>query len=109
MFRVVSRVGVQYGCPQDYTVAFADGALAAGEFLDLKLVADWCDKAGLQLIQILPINDSGEVCARRDVRTATPSKQSVPPPARPRGRVACGPSRLVASGVPGALAAGMHM
>ena len=31
-----------------------------GEFLDLKLMADWCTKAGLQLIQILPINDSGE-------------------------------------------------
>mmetsp|Transcript_59783 Transcript_59783/g.140742 ORF Transcript_59783/g.140742 Transcript_59783/m.140742 type:complete len:838 (-) Transcript_59783:164-2677(-) len=31
-----------------------------GEFLDLKLVADWCSKSGLQLIQILPINDSGE-------------------------------------------------
>ena len=31
-----------------------------GEFMDLKLVADWCEKSGLQLIQILPINDSGE-------------------------------------------------
>jgi hypothetical protein len=25
-----------------------------------KQVADWCVKTGLQLIQILPINDSGE-------------------------------------------------
>jgi len=31
-----------------------------GEFLDLKKMADWCTKTGLQLIQILPINDSGE-------------------------------------------------
>eukprot|EP00961_Rhodomonas_salina_P132640 1785405-Rhodomonas_salina.2 len=31
-----------------------------GEFLDLKMVVDWCTKTGLQLIQILPINDSGE-------------------------------------------------
>mmetsp|Transcript_55312 Transcript_55312/g.115704 ORF Transcript_55312/g.115704 Transcript_55312/m.115704 type:complete len:839 (-) Transcript_55312:278-2794(-) len=31
-----------------------------GEFLDLKKVVDWCTKTGLQLIQILPINDSGE-------------------------------------------------
>ena len=31
-----------------------------GEFLDLKPMADWCAKTGLQLIQILPINDSGE-------------------------------------------------
>ena len=35
-----------------------------GEFLDLKLMADWCTKSGLQLIQILPINDSGEVRAQ---------------------------------------------
>jgi len=31
-----------------------------GEFLDLKKTADWCEKSGIQLIQILPINDSGE-------------------------------------------------
>jgi 4-alpha-glucanotransferase len=31
-----------------------------GEFLDLKPMAEWCTKTGLQLIQILPINDSGE-------------------------------------------------
>jgi len=31
-----------------------------GEFLDLKKMVDWCTKTGLQLIQILPINDSGE-------------------------------------------------
>merc|ERR1711971_836449 len=31
-----------------------------GEFLDLKIMADWCTKSGLQLIHILPINDSGE-------------------------------------------------
>jgi len=31
-----------------------------GEFLDLKKVVDWCAETGLQLIQVLPINDSGE-------------------------------------------------
>eukprot|EP00281_Chroomonas_sp_CCMP1168_P027736 CAMPEP_0206247986 /NCGR_PEP_ID=MMETSP0047_2-20121206/20113_1 /ASSEMBLY_ACC=CAM_ASM_000192 /TAXON_ID=195065 /ORGANISM="Chroomonas mesostigmatica_cf, Strain CCMP1168" /LENGTH=778 /DNA_ID=CAMNT_0053673569 /DNA_START=380 /DNA_END=2716 /DNA_ORIENTATION=+ len=31
-----------------------------GEFLDLKKMVDWCVKTGLQVIQILPINDSGE-------------------------------------------------
>jgi 4-alpha-glucanotransferase len=31
-----------------------------GEFLDMKLLADWCEKTGLQMIQILPINDSGD-------------------------------------------------
>lgn len=29
-----------------------------GEFLDLKLLADWCSKVGLKIIQILPINDT---------------------------------------------------
>ena len=29
-----------------------------GEFLDLKKLADWCNKAGLKMIQILPINDT---------------------------------------------------
>lgn len=31
-----------------------------GEFLDMKLLADWCEQSGLQIIQILPINDSGD-------------------------------------------------
>ena len=29
-----------------------------GEFLDLKLLADWCCKTGMKMIQILPINDT---------------------------------------------------
>lgn len=29
-----------------------------GEFLDLKILADWCHKVGLKMIQILPINDT---------------------------------------------------
>ncbi len=29
-----------------------------GEFIDLKLLADWCSKVGLKMIQILPINDT---------------------------------------------------
>ncbi len=29
-----------------------------GEFLDLKLLADWCHRVGLKMIQILPINDT---------------------------------------------------
>jgi len=32
--------------------------LGVGEFLDLKLMADWASAAGLKLIQILPINDT---------------------------------------------------
>ena len=30
-----------------------------GEFADLKTLADWCVSAGLDLIQVLPVNDSG--------------------------------------------------
>ena len=29
-----------------------------GEFTDLKLLADWCHKVGLKMIQILPVNDT---------------------------------------------------
>ena len=29
-----------------------------GEFLDLKQLADWCEKVGMKMIQILPINDT---------------------------------------------------
>ena len=29
-----------------------------GEFADLKLLADWCHRVGLKLIQILPVNDT---------------------------------------------------
>lgn len=29
-----------------------------GEFTDIKLLADWAEKAGLKLIQILPVNDT---------------------------------------------------
>ncbi len=33
-------------------------SLGIGEFLDLKILADWASKTGLNLIQILPINDT---------------------------------------------------
>lgn len=29
-----------------------------GEFLDLEYLADWCEKVGMKIIQILPINDT---------------------------------------------------
>lgn len=31
-----------------------------GEFADLKILADWCEKAGLDTIQLLPVNDTGD-------------------------------------------------
>ncbi len=33
-------------------------SFGVGEFTDLKLLADWCQAAGLKLIQILPVNDT---------------------------------------------------
>ena len=36
----------------------SDNSFGVGEFLDLKLLADWCNNVGLKMIQILPINDT---------------------------------------------------
>jgi 4-alpha-glucanotransferase len=33
-------------------------SFGVGEFTDLKLLADWCQQAGLKLIQVLPVNDT---------------------------------------------------
>jgi 4-alpha-glucanotransferase len=33
-------------------------SFGVGEFIDLKLLVDWCVKVGLKLIQILPVNDT---------------------------------------------------
>jgi len=33
-------------------------SFGVGEFTDLKLLADWCRRVGLKLIQILPVNDT---------------------------------------------------
>ncbi|MGA9875316.1 MAG: 4-alpha-glucanotransferase, partial [Solirubrobacteraceae bacterium] len=35
-----------------------ENSFGVGEFTDLKLLADWCRRAGLKLIQILPVNDT---------------------------------------------------
>ncbi|MDR0419572.1 MAG: 4-alpha-glucanotransferase, partial [Prevotellaceae bacterium] len=37
-----------------------------GQFSDLKLVADWAEKTGLSLIQVLPINDTTSTCTWTD-------------------------------------------
>mmetsp|Transcript_17129 Transcript_17129/g.28169 ORF Transcript_17129/g.28169 Transcript_17129/m.28169 type:complete len:928 (-) Transcript_17129:924-3707(-) len=36
----------------------SEDSLGVGEFLDIKLVADWASKCGFQLLQILPVNDT---------------------------------------------------
>ena len=36
----------------------SNNSFGIGEFNDLKLLADWCNKVGMKIIQILPINDT---------------------------------------------------
>jgi 4-alpha-glucanotransferase len=36
----------------------SEASFGVGEFTDLKPLADWCQRAGLKLIQILPVNDT---------------------------------------------------
>ena len=36
----------------------SNDSFGIGEFNDLKLLADWCEKTGMKIIQILPINDT---------------------------------------------------
>ena len=36
----------------------SETSFGVGEFEDLKLLADWCRRAGLKMIQILPVNDT---------------------------------------------------
>jgi 4-alpha-glucanotransferase len=38
----------------------SDQSCGCGEFLDLKTLADWCIKSGLNIIQLLPVNDTGD-------------------------------------------------
>jgi 4-alpha-glucanotransferase len=43
-----------------------ENSFGVGEFADLKLLADWGSRAGLKLIQILPINDTSATGTWRD-------------------------------------------
>ena len=43
-----------------------ENSFGVGEFADLKLLADWGRKAGLKLIQLLPINDTSATGTWRD-------------------------------------------
>jgi 4-alpha-glucanotransferase len=44
----------------------SEKSFGVGEFADLKLLADWGRKAGLQLIQLLPVNDTSATHTWRD-------------------------------------------
>jgi len=41
-------------------------SFGVGEFLDLKLLVDWSKKAGLKLVQILPVNDTSATHTHAD-------------------------------------------
>ena len=36
----------------------SENSFGVGEFADLRLLADWCQRTGLRLIQVLPVNDT---------------------------------------------------
>ncbi|MEI7542768.1 MAG: 4-alpha-glucanotransferase, partial [bacterium] len=38
---------------------FSAESIGIGEIPDLKLLADWCEKCGMSIIQLLPLNDTG--------------------------------------------------
>lgn len=38
---------------------YSKDSIGIGEFLDLKLLVDWCKRTGLSIIQLLPLNDVG--------------------------------------------------
>jgi len=44
----------------------SEKSLGAGEFADLKLLADWGKKVGLKLIQLLPVNDTSATGTWKD-------------------------------------------
>ncbi|HVG12628.1 MAG TPA: 4-alpha-glucanotransferase, partial [Flavisolibacter sp.] len=48
-----------------FSLRTANG-FGVGEFLDIKLLADWAAKTGLKLIQLLPINDTSATFTSRD-------------------------------------------
>lgn len=48
-----------YGVVVPVSALRSKKSLGVGEFLDLIPFADFCKKAGLKIIQLLPVNDSG--------------------------------------------------
>lgn len=38
---------------------YSSDSIGIGEFSDLRLLADWCKKTGISIIQLLPLNDTG--------------------------------------------------
>jgi 4-alpha-glucanotransferase len=44
----------------------SQNSFGIGEFTDLKLLADWAEKTGIKLIQLLPINDTSATFTEQD-------------------------------------------
>lgn len=44
----------------------SQNSLGAGEFTDIKLLVDWAKKTGLQMIQLLPVNDTTDTGTWKD-------------------------------------------
>lgn len=44
----------------------SEKSLGAGEFTDIKLLVDWAKKTGLQMIQLLPVNDTTDTGSWKD-------------------------------------------
>lgn len=38
---------------------YSEKSMGIGEFPDLKILIDWCNKSGLRIVQLLPLNDMG--------------------------------------------------
>ncbi|MBI1976505.1 MAG: 4-alpha-glucanotransferase [Candidatus Omnitrophica bacterium] len=38
---------------------YSRNSIGIGDLLDIKLLADWCDKTGMSMVQLLPMNDVG--------------------------------------------------
>ena len=44
----------------------SSNSFGVGEFLDIKLLADWAAKVGLRMIQVLPVNDTSATFTNQD-------------------------------------------
>lgn len=52
--------GVHHGINLPLSAIRSENSCGIGEFLDLRLLVDWCVQIGFDLIQLLPLNDSGD-------------------------------------------------
>ncbi len=58
--------GAARAWPCRFSALRSENSFGVGEFADLKLLADWGKKAGLKLIQLLPVNDTSATHTWKD-------------------------------------------